>query len=126
MFIKRKNYEKLKLEKESAQLRAEAMERWVRKHKKKLDRLSRDKKWEFVYEEKYEAERAKMSGYAELARMHGAYIAILLQKLGATKDNTVTITAEEVKEALNKYEARAMYETTDKSWKLYCEVIAEE
>lgn len=68
-------------------------------------------------------EREKVKGYEEIAKVHSAYIAILLQKLGATKDNTVTITAEDIKEALDKYEARAMHETTDNSWKLYCEVI---
>ena len=114
----------LKMEKEHAQLRAEAMERWVRKHKKKLDRLSRDKKWEFVFEEKYEAEQKKVKGYEEIARVHSAYITILLKRLGATQDNMVTVTAAEIKEAMQKYEARAV--PSDGSWGLYCEVIAEE
>ena len=113
----------LKMEKENAQL---SLERWKREYKKKFDRLSRDEKWEFVFEEKYEAEQEKVKGYAELARVHSAYISILLKKLEATKDNAVTVTGEEIKKAMEKYEARAMYEPTDRSWKLYCEVIAEE
>lgn len=68
-------------------------------------------------------EREKVKGYEEIAKVHSAYIAILLQKLGATKDNTITITAPEVTEAMHKYEARAMFEPTDNSWKIYCEVI---
>ena len=66
-------------------------------------------------------EREKVKGYAEIAKVHSAYIAILLQKLGATKDNMIAITAEEVKEALAKYEARAM--PTEEGFSLYCEVI---
>jgi len=68
-------------------------------------------------------EREKVAGYEQIAKVHSAYIAILLKKLGATKDNTITITGEEVKEALEKYETRAMFEPTDNSWKIYCEVI---
>ena len=73
-----------------------------------------------------ESEREMVAGYEQLAKVHSAYIAILLKKLEATKDNAVTVTGEEIKKAMEKYEARAMYEPTDKSWKLYCEVIAEE
>lgn len=113
----------LKMEKEHAQL---SLEKWKQEYKKKFDRLSRDEKWEFVFEEKYEAEQKKVKGYEELARVHSAYITILLKKLEATKENAVTVTGEEIKEAMQKYEARAMYEPTDRSWKLYCEVIAEE
>lgn len=65
-------------------------------------------------------ERAKVAGYEQIAKVHSAYISILLQKLGATKDNMITITAGEVKEALRKYEARAM--PAEDGYSLYCEV----
>ncbi len=68
-------------------------------------------------------EREKIKGYEEIARLHSAYISILLQKLGATKDSPITITKEDVAEAMQKYEARALYEPTDNCWKIYCEVI---
>ncbi len=69
-------------------------------------------------------ERAKVAGYEQIAKLHSAYISILLKKLGATEDNMITITAEEVKEALKKYEARAIQ--VEGGYSLYCEVIAEE
>ena len=65
-------------------------------------------------------ERAKVAGHEQLAKVHSAYISILLQKLGGTKDNMITITAGEVKEALKKYEARAM--PAEDGYSLYCEV----
>lgn len=68
-----------------------------------------------------EAERAKVAGYEQLAKVHSAYISILLKRMGATKDNVITITASEVTEALEKYEARAM--SVEKGYSLYCEVI---
>lgn len=66
-------------------------------------------------------EREKVEGYKQIAKVHSAYISILLNKLGATKDNMITITASEVTEALTKYEARAMQ--TEDGYSLYCEVI---
>ena len=66
-------------------------------------------------------EREKVAGYEQIAKVHSAYISILLNKLGATKDNPVTITASEVTEALNKYEARAI--PAEDGYSLYCEVI---
>lgn len=68
-------------------------------------------------------EREKVAGYEQIAKVHSAYIALLLNKLGATEDNPLTIKASEVTEALEKYEARAMVEPTENSWKLYCEVV---
>ena len=65
--------------------------------------------------------REQVAGYEQLAKVHSAYISILLKKLGTTKDNMITITASEVTEALNKYEARAM--PTEDGFNLYCEVI---
>ena len=66
-------------------------------------------------------ERQKVAGYEQIAKVHSAYISILLNKLGATKDNMITITASEVTEALKKYEARAIQ--TEDGFSLYCEVI---
>lgn len=66
-------------------------------------------------------EREKVAGYEQLAKVHSAYISILLNRLGATKDNPITITAAEVTEALEKYEARAM--PADDGFNIYCEVI---
>ena len=68
-----------------------------------------------------ESERQKVAGYEQLAKVHSAYISILLNKLGATNDNPITITASEVKEALKKYEARAL--PSEDGFSLYCEVI---
>lgn len=66
-------------------------------------------------------ERQKVSGYEEIAKVYSAYIAILLNKLGATKDNTITITAGEVTKALKMYEARAIQ--VDGGYGLYCDAI---
>ena len=66
-------------------------------------------------------ERLKIKGYEEVAKVHSAYIAILLKKLGATKDNMITITAPEVTESLNKYEARAI--PMEEGFSLYCEDV---
>ena len=63
-------------------------------------------------------EREKVAGYEQLAKVHGAYISILLKKLGATEDNKVEIKATEVTEALEKYEARAI--ATESGFALYC------
>ena len=62
-------------------------------------------------------EREKVAGYEQIAKVHSAYIAILLKAIG----NSVTITESEVKEALEKYEVRAF--RVDDGWSLYCEVI---
>lgn len=66
-------------------------------------------------------ERQKVAGYEQLAKVHSAYISILLKKLGATKDNMITITSAEVTEALKKYEARAL--PSEDGFSLYCEEI---
>ena len=68
-------------------------------------------------------EREKVAGYEQLAKVHSAYISILLNELGATKDKPITITASEVTEALKKYEARAM--PAEGGFSLYCEVVEE-
>ena len=65
-----------------------------------------------------EEEREKVAGYEQLAKLHVAYIAHLLQKLGATKDNPVTITKGDVVEAM-KLEVRGA--PADEGFKLYIE-----
>lgn len=47
-------------------------------------------------------ERQKVAGHEELANIQTAYIALLLKKLGADKDNAVTITKEDVSEVIAK------------------------
>ena len=75
------------------------------------------------WKERFRAEREKVAGYEQIAKMHSAYITILLKKLGATKDNMITITAGEVKEAMEHHEARAVL--ADNGCSLYCEVTKE-
>lgn len=70
-----------------------------------------------------EEERAKAKGYEELAKIHGAYISILLKKLGCTKDHSFVITPSDVREALEKYEARAL--PVEGGYGLYYDMIVE-
>ena len=81
------------------------------KRKKQEEKRSRKEKWDDYQAEQLKAEREKVKGYEELAKIHSAYISILLKKLEATKDKPITITKEEVKEALTQYEARAIPST---------------
>ena len=66
-----------------------------------------------------EQEREKNKGYEELARLHCAYITILLHRINATEDNAVTITKEEVTRAMSDFEARA-FTDNDGAVNLYC------
>lgn len=59
-------------------------------------------------EQMLKAEKEKTKAYDQIAKIHSAYIAILLKKLEASKDNTVVITSEEVSEAMEKYETRGL------------------
>jgi hypothetical protein len=70
-----------------------------------------------------DTERTRHKAYEQIVNGYSAYIAILLDKLGATKDNAITITAEEAAEALKKYETRGI--PIDGGFSLYCEVIGE-
>lgn len=85
---------------------------------------SRKQKWIERLERLLQEERQKAKGYNQLSRIHGAYISILLKKLGATKDNPISVTSEEVKEALEKSELRAI--KVDGGFGLYCEDISKE
>ena len=64
--------------------------------------------------------RERCRNYEKIANVHSAYISILLKRLGATKDNMVTITASEVKEAMDHHEARVTIDGD--TYNLYCEV----
>ena len=66
-------------------------------------------------------ERARVKEYEAIAKVHSAYISILLKKLGATEDNPQTFTKAEIKEALEKYEARGI--PVEDGYSLWCEVI---
>lgn len=66
-----------------------------------------------------EEEREKVAGYEQLAKVHSAYISILLKKLNATEDNPIEIKASEVTEAMQMYEARAV--ATEGGFGLYYE-----
>jgi hypothetical protein len=70
-----------------------------------------------------DTERTRHKAYEQIVKGYSAYIAILLDKLGATKDNAITITAEEAAEALKKYETRGI--PVEGGFSLYCEVIGE-
>ena len=93
------------------------------REKRKIER-QRIKAWHKYYEACIAEEKGKRVGYEELARVHSAYISILLNELGATKDNMITITASEVKDALEHYETRAI-PNVDGSYSLYYEVVEE-
>lgn len=66
-------------------------------------------------------EREKVAGYEQIAKLYGAYIAILLEKLGATQDKPVNISKADATGAMSRIEARAM--SSEDGWCLYCEVV---
>lgn len=68
-----------------------------------------------------EEERQKVKAYEQIAKVHSAYISILLKRLGAVQDNPQTFTKAEIKEALEHYEARGI--PLEDGYSLYCEVI---
>lgn len=53
-------------------------------------------------------EREKVAGYEQVAKVHCAYISILLKRLGATKDKAVEIQPQEIADNIGKDEARAL------------------
>ena len=82
-----------------------------------MKKQSKSQKWIDYLEALLAEEKEKVAGYEQLAKVHSAYIAILLKKLGATEDNKVNISAPEVKETIEKCEVRA--ELTDDGYSLY-------
>lgn len=85
--------------------------------------IGRLKNWVNKLEAELAEEKQKVKGYEELARVHSAYIAILLQRLKATKDKPVVIDTEEVMQALSNLEVRACVDETERAWKFYVEEI---
>ena len=71
----------------------------------KQQRLEMEEKKNAKLVKMVNAEREKVAGYEQLAKLHVAYIAYLLQKLGATRENPVAITKDDVAEAM-KLEVR--------------------
>ena len=62
--------------------------------------------------------RKTVEGHKQLANVFTAYIALLLEKVGATEENPILITEEDVKYALEHYETRAILQNGEK--KLFC------
>ena len=85
----------------------------------KAQELAKAKKQNDSLLKKLADERQKVAGYEQVAKVHSAYISILLKRLGATEDNKIDIKASEVTEALTTYEARAV--ATEGGFALYCE-----
>ena len=71
-----------------------------------------------------ESEKQKAKAYNKIFQIHSAYVAILLKKMGADKDNAVTLTTEEVMSAKEKLEARATVEA-EGVYKLFYEEIGD-
>lgn len=84
--------------------------------------IGRLKNWVSKLESELAAEKQKAKGYEELARIHNAYIAILLHKLNATKKQSVAITKEEISHAMDHFEARA-YSQEEGVWNFYCDEV---
>lgn len=63
------------------------------------------------------AEREKVAGYEQVAKVNSAYISILLKRLGATTDNKIEIKASEITEALARYGTFAV--ATEEGFALY-------
>lgn len=66
---------------------------------------------------KDEKERAK--AYGQLMDVYTTYIAILLNRLNATKEMPVAITDEEIKEAMEQYKVMGTYNADGVKVKLY-------
>lgn len=65
------------------------------------------------------AEKEKTKAYGHLIDVYTTYIAILLNKMGATKDAPVAITEEEIKEAMEHYNVMGTYSDGEVKVKLY-------
>jgi rubrerythrin len=100
--------------------------RYLRKDNRmsiKGKQIGRLKNWVKRLEQMLEAEKQKVKGYEELAKVHSAYIAILLQRLKATEGKPVVISAEATTHALSNLEVRACVDETERAWKFYVEEI---
>ena len=89
--------------------------------KSKEEARSRREKWDDYQAEQFEKEKEKVAGYEQIVKLYGAYVAILLEKLGATQDKPVNISKADATDTMSRIEARAM--PSEDGWCLYCEVV---
>lgn len=66
--------------------------------KKKLDKMK----------DRFEEERERVKAYKQIAEIYGAYMAVLLNSLGATRDKPFQMTHVDIAKALETLETRAM------------------
>ena len=71
-----------------------------------------------------EEERRTVAGYKELSRIQNAYIAVALKRMGATEENPVPIINDEITEAMDKLEVRALI-GDGCEWKFFVEELKE-
>ena len=71
-----------------------------------------------------EEERQTVSRYKELSKIQNAYVAVALKKIGATKENPVPIINEEITEAIDRLDVRAVIGDNGE-WKFYVEELKE-
>jgi hypothetical protein len=64
------------------------------------------------------------AGYKELSQIQNAYIAVTLKRMGATEENPVPIINDEITEAMDKLEVRAVVGDNGE-WKFYVEELKE-
>lgn len=57
---------------------------------------------------RYEDERERVRAYEQIVKIYGAYMALLLRALNATKDKPFKLTHTEITEGMNKLETRAV------------------
>ena len=107
----------LKLKKENAELELTVLN-------KKEEKRSRREKWDDYQAEQFEALKETVKGYEEVAKLHSAYIAFLLRKLGATEGAPVIIRDEDIKHSIEHLEARAIPKSAG-VWAFYCEEAKE-
>ncbi len=79
------------------------------KLKKKLDKMK----------ERFEGERERVKAYEQIVTIYSAYMAVLLQAQGATKDKPFKLTHAEITKAIEKLETRAM--PSDEGFDMYVE-----
>lgn len=73
-----------------------------------------------------QAEKDKTKAYGQLMDAYTTYIAILLNRLNATKDMPVAITEEEIKGAMEQYKVMGTYNADGVKVKLYVDGVQAE
>ena len=71
--------------------------------------------------ERYEEERERVKAYKQIVEIYGAYMAVLLNSLGATKDKPFQMTHVDIAKALETLETRAMPSET--GFEMYVESV---